>query len=138
MEATNSGKISRNYKYPYFDPTTKQWNIDTNIIQHFEFVNYLNKSHNRKDTLYLIFEYISRLNHNLILPITIQKNYAIVNDNSKLDISNLMPQYIAGAAQLRDVSVNIFDVNKLINMYGASNFKKWIFTTNNCLKEITI
>ena len=124
MEATNSRKISRNYKYPYFDPTTRKWNIDTNIIHYFEFVNYLNNNHNRKDTLYLIFEYIPKLNQDLILPITIDNNFAIVSDNSKLNTKNLMPKYIAVASQLKDVSVNIFEINQLINIYGISKFKK--------------
>ena len=94
MAATNSGKVYRNYKYPYFDPTTKIWNIDTTTINHVEFVKYLNKSHNRKDTLYLIFEYIPKLNEEYILPITINDNYAITNDNSKFEIENLMPLYM--------------------------------------------
>ena len=114
MAATNSGKISRNYKYPYFDPTTKIWNIDTTVIKYIEFVNYLNQSHNRKDTLYLIFDYIPKLNEEYILPITVDDKYAIANDNSKFEIGNLMPLYISDASQLRDVSVNIFNVNILI------------------------
>ena len=124
MSATKSRVKPRNYKYPFFDPSTSNWNVDTNKIKHFEFVNYLNKSHNRNDTLYLIFEYIPKLNREYILPITIDKNYAVVNDKSKIQIDSIMPQYLAGASQLNDVSVTIFDINKLINTYGEKNFKK--------------
>ena len=49
-------------KYPYFDPQTHEWNINTNVVKYFEFENYLNKSHNCKNTSYLIFEYVPRLN----------------------------------------------------------------------------
>ena len=70
MAATNSSEISRNYKYPYFDPSTNDWNIDTTKIKQFQFVNYINKLHNRNDTLYLIFDAIPKLNQTHILPFT--------------------------------------------------------------------
>ena len=34
-----------------------------------------------------------------------------------------MPQYLSGASQLKDVSVSIINVNKLINIFGKQNFK---------------
>ena len=124
MEATPSSEISRNYKYPYFDPTSHDWNIDTNNIKHFEFVNYINKSHNQNDTLYLIFDFIPKLQNTNILPFTITKESALLNDNSKFTLENLMPQYIAGASHLKDVSVSILEVNKLVHQYGKERFRK--------------
>ena len=123
MAATLSRNQSRNYKYPYFDPTTYDWNIDTSQIKHFQFVNYINKSHNRTDTLYLIFDVIPKLNQCHILPFTYSNNLAILNDNSKLSLENLMPQYISSASHLNDVSVSIININKLINQFGKQNFK---------------
>ena len=119
--------ISRNYKYPYFDQISHNWNIDTNVIKRFEFVNYVNKSHNQKDTLYLIFDFIPKLNDDCILPFTINKNQAVLNDKSKFDLNNLMPQYIAGASHLRDVSVTILDINKLINIHGKETWLMYGF-----------
>ena len=107
MAATISSEISRNYKYPYFDPITHDWNIDTTKIKHFEFVNYINKSHNQPNTLYLIFDVIPKLNQNYILPYTYSNNSAILNDNSKFNLENLMPQYLSGASHLKDVLLTI-------------------------------
>ena len=101
MAAQSSGRNSRNSKYLYFDPTTRNWNFDTTKIKRFQFVNYLNNSHNRTDTLYLIFEYIPRLKYEYIIPITILNNHAVVNDKSKLQSQNLMSKYISGASQLK-------------------------------------
>ena len=123
MAATISSEISRNYKYPYFDPTTHDWNIDTTKIKNFQFVNYINKSHNQINTLYLIFDVIPKLNYNHILPFTYSNNQAILNDNSKFSLESLMPQYLSGASQLKDVSVSIIDINKLINLFGKDNFQ---------------
>ena len=123
MAATNSSETARNYKYPYFDPITRDWNIDTTKIKQFQFVNYINKLHNRTDTLYLIFDAIPKLNQIHILPFTYSENQARLNDNSKFLMENLMPQYIASASHLKDVSVSIININKLINKYGKQYFK---------------
>ena len=135
MEATFSSEISRNYKYPYFDPITHDWNIDTTKIKHFQFVNYINKSHNQSNTLYLIFDAIPKLNHNHILPYTYQNNLALLNDGSKFELENLMPQYLSGASHLKDVFVSIININKLINLFGKQNFKN-IDIFNHQLEKI--
>ena len=124
MAAQSSGRNSRNSKYLYFDPTTRNWNINISKIKRFQFDNHLNNSHNRTDTLYLIFEYIPRLTYEYIFPITISNKYAVVNDKSKLLSQDLMPKYISGASQLKDVSVNVFEINKLINIFGKDKFDK--------------
>ena len=123
MAATISSKKSRNYKYPYFDPITHDWNIDTTRIKNFQFVNYINKSHNQTNTLYLIFDVIPKLNQNHILPFTYSNNLAILNDNLKFSLENLIPQYLSNANHLKDVFVSIIDINKLINIFGKDNFK---------------
>ena len=122
MAATISSEISRNYKYPYFDPITRDWNIDITKIKYFQFVNYINKSHNQMNTLYLIFDAIPKLNQSYILPFTYSNNLAVLNDNSKFSLKNLMPQYLSGANHLKDVFVSIIDVNKLIKLF-SKNFK---------------
>ena len=133
MAAQSSGRNSRNYNY--FNPNDRTWDIDTNIINRFEFVNYLNKNHNRNDTLYLIYDFIPKLKNDHILPITINKGFAITNDGTKLSTKNLMPQYISGASQLKDVSVNVFEINLLIKIYGTSKFYKMDIFTNQIIKK---
>ena len=71
---------------------------------------------------YLIFDFIPTLKQNLILPFTIVKKLALVNDNSRFTLEYLMPQYISGASHLKDVSVSIFDINKLIHLHDKDKF----------------